>query len=146
MAMFHKRPKEVQEALDTLDEACEKLRHPPHDGHALPCLYDEAFQMVREFIECMVLANEERFARAIAQEGVTVRQWVYGAIAKRAGDLVESGEFHFYRGALDPMRPGEDLLRLFDAASDELVKMGLVDSEFAEEQKAAIRNNIRTAG
>jgi len=42
--------------------------------------------------------------------------------------------------------PGEDLLKMFDATYDELVQMKAIDSDYANEQKAALRKNIQEMG
>jgi len=123
-------PKEVRAALGVLDEANYKFN-------------STAFQLVRNQVEEIILARPKEFARVI-QKGNTPRQWVYSSIANRAGDHVESGQHHFYRGALNPL--GEDLLRLFDSAVDELVRLGAVDADNAETQKVAIRESIKSAG
>jgi hypothetical protein len=67
-------------------------------------------------------------------------------IANTSGDMAESGQYHIYRGVLNPMGPGEDLLKIFDSAMDELVKLGDMDEKNAQEQKEAIRKNIQGVG
>ena len=44
------------------------------------------------------------------------------------------------------MGPGEHLLQLFDMALDELTSMGAIEADWAREQKAAIRKNIKDVG
>lgn len=44
------------------------------------------------------------------------------------------------------MGPGEDLLKIFNSAMDELVKLGDMDEKNAQEQKEAIRKNIQGVG
>jgi len=136
-------PKEVHAALNVLEEAYHKLAGPRYDNR-LPSLYDEAFQIVAKHIEEM-LANQDWFVQLV-QKGACIREWVYAAISNRAGDLVESGEYHFYRGELNPLGPGPDLLRLFDVATDESVQMRVINAEFAEKQKTAVRENLKGAG
>ena len=67
-------------------------------------------------------------------------------IANTSGDMVESGQYHIYRGVLNPMGPGEDLLNIFDSAMDELVKLGDIDEKNAQVQKEALRKNIQGVG
>ena len=124
--------KEVRAILGVLDEA--------------DCRFDcPAFQMVKKQIEDLVLGHPDRVAAKV-REGISPRQSVYSWIANIAGDHVESGHYHIYRGVLNPMGMGEDLLRIFDAASDELVQIGSVDADYAAKQKAGIRENIKTVG
>ncbi len=73
-------------------------------------------------------------------------EWVYSTISNMAGDLVESGCYHLYRGVINPTGPGEDLIKLFDHAVDELAKLGCVDEENARTQKNALRENIKSVG
>lgn len=125
-------PKEVRAVLGVLDEA--------------DCRFDcPAFQLVRNIIENAVLTNTNKVAKQI-REGLSPRQSVYSMIANIAGDHIESGQYHIYRGVLNPMGMGKDLLRIFDEAVDEMVKIGVVDEEYAEEQKKGIRENIKTVG
>ncbi len=77
--------------------------------------------------------------------GESPRQWVYANIANIAGDQVESGQYHLYRGILNPLGPGKEFLKLFDIAVDELVRLGM-DNDRGEKQKEQIRKNIQTAG
>jgi hypothetical protein len=125
-------PKEVKAALGILDEAS--------------CTFDnEAFQLVRSHIEKIILTKPDEFVNLI-QNGMSPRQWVYTTIANIAGDLVESGNYHMYRGVINPMGLGNDLLKLFDAAIDELTKIGALGAKKAKTEKAAIRENIKSVG
>ena len=151
MSFFFKKltaPKEVRAALGVLDEiACTKV---PGEGIGIPmasCWHDsEAFRIVRNQIEKMILAGPDEFARMIQVE-TSPREWVWTAIANVAGDHVESGEYHIgVRGALNPLGPGEYLRKLFDTALDELTRMGAMQPDFAEKQKAALRKNISDVG
>ena len=115
--------KEVRAALGVLDEiAC---IHVSNQGIAIPSAQfwheTEAFRIVRGMVEEVILANQDGFARNI-QNGTSVRQWVWAVIANMSCDRVETGEYHIYRGVLNPLGPGEYLLRLFDTALEELVK------------------------
>lgn len=60
--------------------------------------------------------------------------------------MLESGQYHIYRGVLNPMGPGKDLPMMFDATYDELVQMKAIASDYAEQQKAALRENIKGVG
>jgi hypothetical protein len=116
--------KEVKIAIDVLNEAGRKFE-------------GAGFDLVKERIEKMLLAHPKEF-KSIIQKGASPHQWIYSTIANVSGDLVESGHYHIYRGVLNPIGPGEDLLKLFDSAVDELVKIGSVEAKYANEQKRAI--------
>ena len=123
-------PKEVRAALGILDEAS--------------LTFDSAaFEMVKSEIEDWLLSAE--FLKVI-QKGPSARQCVYAAISISARHHVQSGQYHIYRGILNPLGPGEDLLRMFDAAVNELVRLGSIEPGNAQEQKSATRENIRHVG
>lgn len=125
-------PKEVRGVLGVLDEA--------------ECRFDcPAFKMIRNIVEKAVLANSDDVAKKI-RNGLSPRQSAYSMIANVAGDHVESGQYHIYRGVLNPLCMGGDLLQIFDAAVDEMVTIGAVDMEDAEKQKKDIRENMKTVG
>lgn len=125
-------PTEVRAALDLLHEAESRLG----------C---EAFGSIRGEIEKAILGHPRKFA-AFVRRGAPLREWIYSMIANVAGNHVESGRYHLYRGILNPLGSGQDLLRLFDRALDELVIMAAITGNHAESQKAAIRENIKAVG
>jgi len=125
-------PKEIRAALGILDEATYTFDN-------------EAFQLVRNYVEKILLAKPEEFV-SVVQNGMPPRQWIYTTIANIAGDLLESGSYHIYRGVLNPLGLGPDLLKLFDAAIDELTKLEALDTKRAEIEKEAIRENMKGAG
>lgn len=125
-------PKEVRAALGVLDE--------------LECTLDcSGFRIIRQEVEDMILAHRREFASMVRQ-GTPPRQWVLGAVSNVAAQHVESGQYHMYRGLLSPMGPGEHFLRIYDAMADELVRMGVLEADFAAEQKAGLRENIKSVG
>ena len=120
---------EAEEAFEILDEATDK--------------FGLGFDLVREQIEKILNSDTKQFLDVV-RKGRTVRKYIYSTIANISGDMVESGQYHVYRGVL--MWSGEELLKMFDAAMDELVKLGDTDTENAEKQKKAIRENIKGVG
>jgi len=126
------RSSEAEEALGLLVELAE--------------FYEPAaIDLVVERIRKLILSEPDEFAKII-RRGTPVRQWVFSAVANAAADLVESGQYHIYRGVLDPLGPGESLLEIFDEATDELCSLGAVDSEFAVRQKKGVRENLKEVG
>jgi hypothetical protein len=124
--------KEVKEAIGILEEASQEF------GIG-------GFDLVKEYVEKSILSNTNQFIDVV-QKGRSVRKYVYSMIANISGDMVESGQYHIYRGVLNPIGPGEDLLKIFDVAMAELVRLGDTDVENANKQKAAVRENIKTVG
>lgn len=108
--------------------------------------FDEtAFRLVSERVNSVIMLDASQFAEMI-KRGKSLEHWLWGAVANSAGDLVESGQFHFNRGVLYPLGPGEELVRIFDAASDKLGILGVAKPEYIQRQKEALRKNIATMG
>ena len=124
--------KEVKEALGILEEVGRKF------GNG-------GFDLVKGCVEKSILSETDQFIDVV-RKGRSVRKYVYSMIANTSGDMAESGQYHIYRGVLNPMGPGEDLLKIFDSAMDELVRLGDMDEKNAHEQKEAIRKNIQGVG
>lgn len=124
--------KEVKEALRILEEASQQFG-------------SGGFNLVKAHVKNSILSNTEQFINTV-RKGRTVRKYVYSMIANVSGDMVESGQYHIYRGVLSPTGPGEDLLKVFDSAMDELVRLGDTDTKHAEEEKEATRKNIQNVG
>ena len=104
-----------------------------------------SFKIVREIIENTALKSSKEFDNFI-NTNENLESWVIGHITNISGDLIESGQYHIYRGVLSQFGPGEDLLRLFDQSIDFNLKLGLIENEFAVEQKKQIRLNIKMVG
>jgi len=115
-------PKEVRAALGVLDEA-------EYAFCGVDSFRSAAFDPVKQHVQRLVLARPSEFA-AVIRKGTSPREYVYSAIANRAGDLLESGDYHIRRGHLNPVGPAEDLYTLFCKALDELVRIGAMDAAF----------------
>ena len=124
--------KEVKEALRILEEENNKWDF-------------GGFELVKSDIQKFILSNTKEFIDVI-RNGRPVREYIYAVIANTSGNMAESGQYHIYRGVLSPMGPGRDLLKIFDSAIDELVILGEVDEETAQEQKEIIRKNMQDVG
>ena len=126
------QPKEIQIFLSLLDE--------------LSIEYNSvSFELVRKVVEEHVLERSGEFIEMI-RDGVEMRQWLVGFCSNIAGDMAESGKYHLYRGMLNPLGEGKDLLKIYNKLIDELLRMGEIESEFAKTQKEVIRENIRDVG
>ena len=125
-------PKEVRLVLGLLDEASHKFDYP-------------AFKIVRDVVETDVLSNSGEIAKLI-MEGMDPRQILYSAIANVSGDYVSSGQYHIYRGVLNSIGNGPDLLKIFDSSLDEMKNMGVIGEIEVTEQKDGLREQIKQVG
>ncbi len=128
--------REVNDLLNVLNEAQRKYQ-------------SEAFKEIGELIRKSILAHPDEAVRLFQEHPeFTASEWVYSQIGNIAGDMLESGNHHIYRGVLNPIGLGPDLLKIFDASYDELLAMKAkdIDIEYANEQKSAIRQNIKRVG
>lgn len=104
-----------------------------------------AFKIVRERLMRWAV-NYPSSVKKLMNEKIDHDLWIIGQISNISGDLVESGEYHMYRGVLNPMREGPDLLKLFDQSTDLACSKGEFDEEFAKKQKSTVRRNMRSVG
>lgn len=125
-------PKEVRVAFGVLDEIGFEFNN-------------EGFHILRNIIEDLYLKFSKDIATD-ARNGLTPRRQIYTSIGNIAGDLLESGRYHMYRGVLNPLGPGGDFLRLYNFALDNLVQSGAIDEEFAKEQRTGLQENIKNVG
>ncbi|MBW2618484.1 MAG: hypothetical protein JRC92_06380 [Deltaproteobacteria bacterium] len=126
---------EVVEALAILDEAKNKF--------GMGFSASSAFDLVRAQVEKIIRSDTKLFLEVV-RKGRSVRKYIYYAITYTSGDMLESGQYHVYRGVLS--MNGNGLLEIFDGAIDELVKLGGMDKEYAKKEKNAIRQNIKGVG
>lgn len=143
-------PREIRAILGILDEVdyvfgSEAFREAHSDKDGPYWFQYEAFRMVRGIIEDGVFANTSEVVTNV-REGLSPREYVYTMIANVSGDHVESGQYHLYRGVLNPLGIGHSLLVIFDTAEDELAALGAIDQEYAKKQKSGVRQNINSVG
>jgi len=132
-------PKHVRAVLGAIDDfECQFESSGPELGPS-------AFALIRPYLEKLATANPAELARVIGKE-MSARQFVAAEIGNIAGDLLESGEYHAYRGWLNPLREGPGLRRLFNASLAELVSCGALTEEFATQQRATLEKNIQGVG
>ena len=134
MKLFNKifKPDEIQSVLDKLKEAEKKFNSP-------------SFPIIVNMVKGSISEAPDKIV-SMVRESKSVHQTVYIMIANVAGDEVESGKHHMYRGVLNPLGDGNELLRIYNLALDELVKIGYVSAENARANKKAILENIKEVG
>ena len=125
-------PKEVRIALNVLDELSLELD-------------SEAFKEIRSDIENGILGDYKNIVSQVKDEA-SARQLIYFSIANFAGAYVESGNYHIYRGVLNPLGIGSELLSLFDIVVNRLLAEGAISEKEAKTHKSGIRKNIKGVG
>tara|TARA_B100001971_G_C18020144_1_gene446943 strand:- start:122 stop:766 length:645 start_codon:yes stop_codon:yes gene_type:complete len=122
----------VRAALDLLDEMAREFDNP-------------AFEEIRKHLKRRFRKKRKKAAESF-NDGNPPHKRIYNMVANLSGDWLECGEHHMYRGVLNPMGIGGDLLKIFDTIQDKLVLIGASDKELAQEQKRAVRENIKAVG
>ncbi len=123
---------EIQSILNALKEIDKKIN-------------SSAFHLIVKQIKGAISELPDKIV-SMVKESESIHQTVYIMIANVAGDEVESGKHHMYRGVLDPLGDGNELLKIYNFALDELVKLGYVSKNVAKENKSAIQENIKDVG
>jgi hypothetical protein len=135
-AIFFRRKlfqsKEIMDAQKALNQAATLIGNPD-------------VSLVKGEIEKVIIQHPDDIVNAI-KSGISPLQWATSALANVAGDMLETGKYHIYRGFLNPAGPGNSLLKIYDTAIDHLVQMGAVDSMSANTEKKALRDNLKTVG
>jgi hypothetical protein len=107
----------------------------------IPC-----FNVIRDILEQVIKENPQEIMEFINSKNGTIREWVHSAIGNVAGNLLERGRYHVYRGVLDST--GNYLLEIYDKSYEILLGMNLkhIDANFAKSQKEILRRNISVIG
>ena len=108
---------------------------------------NSGFKIVCKIIETTLNDKPKKIIEMIRSSNErTSLEWLYSTIGNISGDLIESGEYHVYRGALDIT--GNELLSIFDDSYDQLLNMKTkdIDIEYATKQKSTLRKNIKKIG
>jgi hypothetical protein len=124
-------PKEVQEAIRILCEI-----------EAMQLSSTAGFAQVRKFIENYLASEPADFIAKV--QTIPVRQLIYTFVMNTAADLVESGKYHIYRGAVVGL--GQDFITIFNWGQDELLKMGATDDETVKQSREAFKRNLQSVG
>ena len=111
-------PKEVRIALNVLDELSFELD-------------SVAFKEMRSQIKKGIFSDYKNIVSQV-KDRESARQLIYFAIVNIAGEYIESGYYHIYRGVLNPL--GDDFLSLFDMSVKRLLEVGAITAKEAEEQ------------
>lgn len=102
------------------------------------------FPEVKKKAKERILKHAELITKLMVKNKSSPEAVVYAWIANVSGDMLESGEYHVYRGIVDIL--GEQLLEIFDIATDKYAAHGEIDAVRAAKEKEAIRQNIKMMG
>ncbi len=101
------------------------------------------FSYVKSEIKSSIVENQKDYIKVL-NSGKSYRELILVSIANFSGNLVESGNFHVYRGCLDST--GEGILKVFYKSLEDLVKINAIDLESANIQREAIKETIDFIG
>lgn len=135
------RPKEVADCLAALEQAR------PLFSKVLPAdsVVLDADSVLSRVKSAVVSSNwRKKLVESIKNEGNSPRGVILYAIVQVSKSLLESGQYHIWRGALNT--EGLGIKTTFDIALDELVKSGIIDETQANEQRTEIAEAIKTVG
>jgi len=135
------RPKEVVDCLAALDQVR------PLFSKVLPAnsVVLDADSVLIRVKSAVVSSNwRKKLVESIKNEGNSPRGVILYAIVQVSKSLLESGQYHIWRGALNT--EGLGIKTTFDIALDELVKSGIIDETQANEQRAEVAEAIKTVG
>ena len=107
-------------------------------------LDNPTFHIVKQVAERAILAPQNRITHYIVDKKMTPIQVVYITILDITSNYLSSGQYHFYRGELNPQ--GEELYRIFNIALENLETSGYLSHDIAEENKAWISKQIADVG
>lgn len=103
------------------------------------------YSLVEKILSDAVLHEPSQAVAMIAEEG-SPKEFVYDRIASIALDQIESGQYHIYRGVLDPMGIGKDLVSIFNRVVEEMVRLGSIDRAKANELLRMMQDGVRFSG
>ena len=102
------------------------------------------FNDVRSLAEKIILKNQHDIIRIMREQNISPRRTACSWINNVSGDILESGQYHVYRGVLSPV--GDAYLKIFDRSTELLSQVGDMSEEQAREHKQGMRNRIQKVG
>jgi len=107
-------------------------------------LINDSFSLIRIHFEKAIKKDADKILNWIQEYNSNPLSWIYSKTSNISGNMVESGEYHIYRGALN--ENGQQLQRLFDDSTDKLYELGEIEKDYANNQKGNIREYIKGIG
>lgn len=105
-----------------------------------------SINLIFEILDKSIRKNPKEIITYIESNNATIKEWIHSQVGNIAGDLLESGKFHVYRGTLN--ETGQELLQIFDFSYAILfeMKVNSIDLAYIIHQKEIIRNNLKYIG
>jgi len=100
--------------------------------------------LIERALEAIAISSNS--LEEIVQGECGPRAYTLALLGKLTGDLLETGEYHLTRGMINPMGPGNDLLRIHCKVMRQIVEEGYLTEQAAEEEIAMLKENIRSIG
>ncbi len=108
---------------------------------------NESFKIIKQIIEKQIKNDTNSIDQIIEESnGGTIEEWIHSQIGNIAGDLLESGNYHVYRGVLN--NTGNELFNIFKKSYEILLDINAkdIDKEYANIQIAVLKRNINNIG
>lgn len=128
-------PRKLQILFSALDSAEEKL---VGNNRIL-----SGFRGVKNDIQTALILHPKTFMAA--SDTTSAEEVIYSAIVRQSGGMAGSGEFHLYRGLLNPLS-GRNLTEIHDGALEKLVELGAIDKDALVNAKDALKADIAVVG
>lgn len=106
---------------------------------------NNAYLRVYDFLSEAIRSNQEDVAHQIQKLG-SAKYFVYDRIAIVVLDFIESGDFHIYRGVLNPLSDGKDLVRIYENVTQEMLAGGHITKDLHESLLTTLKQSIAESG
>lgn len=123
--------KEVRGCLKVLDE--------------LEPEFNREFWIVKDHIKRKVKLNSREIKELLAR-GKNLKIWALDTILSVSQNLLTSGEYHLYRGVINPTGAGFGLIDIFETALRKLVEINQITEANAQLLRGTLTNQIGQAG
>lgn len=90
--------------------------------------------------------RDKKQIKNVIKSGTSAKVIALTLVANLAGDLAESGQYHLYRGVLNPLAGGVALKKVYIDIIDQLIDMSEITKETGERNKKQVFENIQTVG
>ncbi len=126
MAIFRSNNTMVKKILNALDEVEASVNN-------------RDYVIIKKILEEKVRKNKKAINKWEESGDFDPLIFVYDKSLSTGVDLLFSGEYHMYRGVLNPMRQGPSILSIVNCIVNKLVEIG----DYSKEDDVAIQQHIK---